>query len=76
MTNAPQNDVEEIVLAVPAMSCSHCEAAVTSAVGMVAGVTRVDVDLATKLVVVTGRGVVRDAVVAAIDEAGYEAGEP
>ena len=59
---------------VPGMSCAHCEAAITGEVGALAGVERVDVDLTTKLVTVTvvGTGVGRDAVVAAIDEAGFE----
>ena len=39
----------------------------------VAGVESVDVDLETKLVVVRGEGLVGEALVAAIDEAGYEA---
>ena len=42
-------------------------------VGEVAGVESVAVDLATKDVVVTGTGLVPADLVAAIDEAGYEA---
>jgi copper chaperone CopZ len=61
-----------LTLTVPGMSCGHCEAAVKGEVGKVAGVTGVDVDLATKLVTVHGGPVDRAAVVAAIDEAGYE----
>ena len=57
---------------VPAMSCAHCETAITSEVGTVAGVDHVAVDLDTKLVTVSGAGVDPAAVVAAIDEAGYE----
>ena len=60
---------------VPAMSCAHCEAAITSEVGTVAGVDHVAVDLDTKLVTVSGAGVDPAAVVAAIDEAGYEVAE-
>jgi copper ion binding protein len=59
-------------LRVPGMTCSHCEHAVKTEVGKVAGVTAVDVDLETKDVVVHGSSVDREAVVAAIDEAGYE----
>ena len=55
------------------MSCDHCVVAVTGEVGHVAGVQAVDVDLETKLVRVTGAGVDDAAVVAAIDEAGYDA---
>jgi len=58
-------------LVVPGMSCGHCKAAVTAEVSAVAGVERVEVDLDTKLVTVYGTDVSRDAVVAAIDEAGY-----
>ena len=57
------------------MTCSHCTVAVTEEVAQVDGVTAVDVDLDTKLVQVHGTGVDRAAVVAAIDEAGYDAVE-
>jgi copper chaperone len=62
-----------ITLSVPGMSCGHCEAAVKSEVGKVAGVHSVIVDLDTKDVVVAGEALDVDAVVAAVDEAGYEA---
>jgi copper chaperone CopZ len=55
------------------MTCEHCRVAVTDEVTTVAGVASVDVDLDTKLVRVRGTGVDRAAVVAAIDEAGYDA---
>ncbi|HEX6020801.1 MAG TPA: cation transporter [Solirubrobacter sp.] len=58
---------------VEGMSCEHCRAAVSSEVGRVAGVREVDVDLDTKLVRVEGTDVDAAAVVAAIDEAGYDA---
>ena len=58
-------------LVVPGMSCGHCKAAVTAEVSAVAGVSRVEIDLDTKLVTVHGTDVSRDAVVTAIDEAGY-----
>lgn len=64
--------MDELNFTVPGMSCGHCEAAVTSEVGNVPGVTAVAVDLDTKLVTVTGTALDRDAIVAAIDEAGYE----
>ena len=62
----------EYVSVNPNMSCGHCETAVRSEVGNVAGVAGVVVDLDAKLVTVTGTGIDRHAVVAAIDEAGYE----
>jgi copper chaperone len=46
---------------------------VTEEVERVAGVVAVDVDLDSKLVRVRGTGVDEAAVVAAIDEAGYDA---
>jgi len=58
---------------VDGMSCEHCKVAVTEEVGDVAGVASVDVDLHTKLVRVSGAGLDDAAVVAAIDEAGYDA---
>ena len=61
-----------LTLKVPGMTCGHCEAAVKSEVGKVAGVSEVIVDLATKLVTVIGSDD-RAAVEAAIDEAGFEA---
>jgi copper chaperone len=58
---------------VPDMSCSHCVTAVTEEVSRVAGVAAVDVDLVAKRVSVRGVDVDGAAVVAAIDEAGYQA---
>jgi copper chaperone len=58
---------------VAGMTCGHCKVAVTDEFMKLAGVTSVDVDLDTKLVRVNGIGVDEAAVVAAIDEAGYDA---
>ena len=55
---------------VPGMSCGHCVEATTGEVGKVDGVTDVDVDLDTKVVTVAGGD--PDAIVAAIDEAGFD----
>ena len=57
---------------VDGMTCGHCVASVRAEVGKVPGVSGVEVDLATKRVLVTGERVADDAVVAAIDEAGYD----
>jgi copper chaperone CopZ len=64
--------MNELTFTVPGMSCGHCEAAVKGEVTKVTGVTGVQVDLETKVVTVEGDGIDRAAVVAAIDEAGYE----
>ena len=58
---------------VEGMSCDHCKIAVTAEVTQVAGVTGVDVDLDSKVVRVQGSEIDDAAVVAAIDEAGYDA---
>jgi copper chaperone CopZ len=63
---------DAITLSVPGMTCGHCEAAVTKEVSAVAGVTAVAVDLDAKLVTVTGDGLDRGAIVAAIDDAGFD----
>ena len=58
---------------VTGMSCSHSVASVREEVTKVDGVTAVDVELATGTVIVQSEGPVdRAAVVAAVDEAGYE----
>jgi copper chaperone CopZ len=65
--------MNDITYSVPGMSCGHCRAAITAEVTAVAGVESVDVDLDTKLVRITGESLDDAALVAAIDEAGYEA---
>jgi copper chaperone len=65
--------VQELSYTVAGMSCDHCTAAVTEEVEQVSGVSAVEVDLATKRVVVRGEGVSDGAVREAIREAGYEA---
>jgi len=64
---------ETLTYRVDDMSCNHCVVAVSGEVGRVAGVSSVDVDLDAKLVRVGGADVDGAAVVAAIDEAGYDA---
>lgn len=66
-------DAQALTYVVAGMSCGHCRVAVTEEVSKVAGVSAVDVDLDTKLVRVHGTDVDETAVVAAIDEAGYDA---
>jgi copper chaperone len=61
-----------LTFTVPGMTCGHCEAAVKQEVGTVDGVRAVDVDLQSKIVTVSGAALDRDAIVAAIDEAGYD----
>jgi copper chaperone len=72
MTSRLENNVEDLELRVPGMSCDHCVAAVRGEISKVTGVTAVDVDLPSKRVVVHGRSVDAAAVRVAIEEAGYE----
>jgi copper chaperone CopZ len=61
--------------AVAGMTCEHCVRSVTEEVSDVAGVTGVEVDLASGTVTVNG--VVDDAAVrTAVAEAGYQVVEP
>jgi len=63
-----------LVFSVPGMTCGHCKQAVTTEVGKIAGVSSVDGDLDTKKVVVRSDVELSwDAVVGAVDEAGFEA---
>jgi copper chaperone len=65
--------VDEATYRVAGMSCDHCKASVTEELSRVEGVAAVDVDLETKLVRVRGTALDDAALVAAIDEAGYDA---
>jgi len=62
-------------ITVVGMTCQHCVTAVTEEVSAVAGVSGVDVDLASGRVVITSDSELVDTdVAAAIAEAGYELG--
>ena len=58
---------------VPGMHCGHCKAAVSRELEAVTGVDKVEVDLDTKLVTVRGAALEDARLIAAIDEAGYDA---
>jgi len=55
------------------MTCGHCVNAVQTELASVPGVQHVAVDLESKNVVVTGSSIDTQAVIAAVDEAGFEA---
>ena len=61
-----------LTYSVPGVSCAHCQAAITDVVAVLPGVEAVEVDLETKIVSVTGDPLDGQAIIAAIDEAGYE----
>ena len=63
----------EITYTVRDLSCGHCEQAVISELGEVAGVDSVGVDLDTKVVTVRGHDLDDAALRAAIEAAGYVA---
>lgn len=59
---------------VTGMSCGHCEASVRAEVSKLPGVAHVDVSAKTGALVVESSAPLSDAdVIAAVDEAGYEA---
>ncbi|MGX1793671.1 heavy-metal-associated domain-containing protein [Microbacterium sp. NPDC055312] len=59
---------------VTGMTCGHCEMSVREEVEKVAGVESIDVSAQTgRLVVTSAAPVDADAVIAAVDEAGYRA---
>lgn len=60
------------VMLVEGMSCGHCEKAVKNALGEVAGVLAVVVDLATKKVEVDGENLLDNLLKEAVEEAGYD----
>ena len=63
----------ELSYRVDAISCGHCQVAISGEVRRLAGVRAVEVDLESKLVRVSGERLDDAAVRAAIDEAGYDA---
>jgi copper chaperone len=65
--------MDDVTYLVAGMSCDHCKASVTEELSRVEGVALVDVDLDAKLVRVRGTALDDAALVAAIDEAGYDA---
>ncbi len=61
---------------VTGMTCSHCAGSVTTEVSAIPGVSDVSVDLAGGTVTFSSAGPIdREAVRAAVDEAGYELGD-
>ncbi len=64
--------MSSVTFSVPDISCAHCKSAIEGEVAQVAGVASVDVDIEAKTVTVVGEPLDETAIVAAIDEAGYE----
>ncbi|HVU79157.1 MAG TPA: heavy-metal-associated domain-containing protein [Gaiellaceae bacterium] len=64
--------MDTFTYSVPGVSCEHCRAAIVNEVSPLPGVSSVDVDLEAKTVAVTGESLDDAAIVAAIDEAGYD----
>ena len=61
-----------INLDVPDITCDHCASAITAAVSRLATVETVGVSVKAKKVAVSGELLDAEAVIAAINEAGYE----
>ena len=60
------------IYTVPDISCDHCKRAIETEVSQVEGVESVAVDVQAKTVTITGEPLDEPAIIAAIDEAGYE----
>ena len=62
-----------VELEIGGMTCGHCVSSVTEEVSTIAGVTDVQVELASGALTITSEAPVEEtAVKAAVDEAGYE----
>ena len=59
-------------LLVEGMSCGHCEKAVKEALGELAGISSVNVNLETKKVEVEGKDLKDDLMKETIEDAGYD----
>jgi copper chaperone len=71
------SDSERQTFSVTGMTCQHCVAAVGEEVSALAGVSDVNVELASGVLVVSGSDLDPDAVRSAVEEAGYSlAGQP
>lgn len=67
------NCMEQVILNVEGMSCSHCVTAVTKAVSALEGVSKVEVSLEEKTAKVEFKAPATiEAMKAAIEEQGYE----
>lgn len=64
---------DQVVLALSGMTCAGCARTIETALRKVAGVSDVAVNVATDQATVTGRGLHADALVAAVEGAGYGA---
>jgi copper chaperone len=72
MITPDSTSTSSVTLSVPGMTCGHCKAAIETELGKVPGVASVTVDLDAKLVAVVGAGLDHEALVAAVDEAGFD----
>jgi len=66
----------DTTLSVPEIHCNHCKMSIEGAVGALEGVSRAEVDVPTATVAVTFEDPVGvEAIVAAIEEQGYDVPE-
>ena len=63
----------EMILKAPDISCEHCQRAIEGDIGMLSGVSLVQVDIPQKLVNIhyDPQTITRDQIVAEMDEIGY-----
>jgi copper chaperone len=69
--------METITMKAPGISCAHCQAAISGAVGKLPGAENVSVDIADKLVTVTfdPLTLTPERIKAAIEDQGYDVEE-
>jgi copper chaperone len=73
MTAVAETGAETVAYGVLGMSCGHCSAAVTEALGALPGVSAVEIDLAGKRALVTSDAPLEiTAVRDAVEDAGYQ----
>jgi copper chaperone len=69
----PTTSADQRTYRVDGMTCDHCVLSVREEVGELAGVTAIDIDLASGRLTVTGAGLDDGAIAAAVADAGYQA---
>lgn len=76
MNETKENNNQVTTVTAPEIVCGGCASSIKKALGNVEGVSKVDVDVATKRVTVNhNKDVSRERIVDALDRAGYSVAE-
>ena len=68
-------EIKRVVMPIGGMTCQHCVASVTKALGAKPGVTEVSVNLSKGEAVIAGQSLDIPGLRAAVEELGFDAGE-